>query len=146
MIESFSSDRDLKNLMLDSTITRAHVCAAGALKKTGVKNNKRQLHDAPFAQEMMTGQSPKAFIGDKGYDSDALVQWLEQQGIEVVIPPRSNRNNPRDYDEDRYKERNLVERFINKIKWFRRIFARFEKLASRYLAFLHWVGTLIWLR
>ncbi|MBI3314121.1 MAG: transposase, partial [Candidatus Omnitrophica bacterium] len=40
----------------------------------------------------------------------------------------------------------LVERFINKIKWFRRIFARFEKLASRYLALLHWVGTLIWLR
>ena len=105
-----------------------------------------QLHDVPFAQEMMTGQSPKAFIGDKGYDSDAFVQWLEQQDIQVVIPPRSCRNNPRDYDAELYKERNLVERFINKIKWFRRIFARFEKLASRYLALLHWVGTLIWLR
>jgi len=95
---------------------------------------------------MMTGQSSEAFIGDKGYDSDAFVQWLEEQGIEVVIPSRSCRNNPRDYDVELYKERNLVERFINKIKWFRRIFARFEKLACRYLALLHWVGTLIWLR
>jgi len=105
-----------------------------------------QLHDAPFAEEMMTGQQPEALIGDKGYDSDAFVQYLEQKGIQAVIPPRSCRNNPRDYNEDLYKERNVVERFINKIKWFRRIFARFEKLAARYLAFLHWVGTLIWLR
>ena len=95
---------------------------------------------------MMADQHPETLIGDKGYDSDALVEWLDQRGIQVVIPPRSNRNNPRNYDEDLYKERNLVERFINKIKWFRRIFARFEKLAARYLALLHWVGTLIWLR
>lgn len=95
---------------------------------------------------MMTDQNAGAFIGDKGYDSDALVQYLEQKGIQVVIPPRSSRNNPRDYDVELYKERNLVERFINKIKWFRRIFSRFEKLAARYLALLHWVGVLIWLR
>ena len=95
---------------------------------------------------MMSDQNPEAFIGDKGYDSDAFVQWLGQRGIQVVIPPRSCRTSPRDYDIERYKERNLVERFINKIKWFRRIFARFEKLAARYLALLQWVGTLIWLR
>jgi len=94
----------------------------------------------------MQDQETGIFIGDKGYDSDPFVERLEQRGIAVVIPPRSNRNNPREYDPDIYKERNLVERFINKIKWFRRIFSRFEKLASRYLAFLHWVATLIWLR
>ncbi len=105
-----------------------------------------QEADISFAQEMMTDQDAENFIGDKGYDSDPLVQWLEQKGIRVVIPPRSSRNHPRDYDTELYKERNLVERFINKIKWFRRIFARFEKLAARYLALLHWVGTLIWLR
>jgi len=105
-----------------------------------------QLHDVSFAEEMMMGQKSESFIGDKGYDSDDFVEYLEQKGIQVVIPPRSSRNNPRDYDAEVYKERNIVERFINKIKWFRRIFARFEKLASRYLAFLHLVGTLIWLR
>jgi len=105
-----------------------------------------QEHDVSLAQDMMSGQYPKALIGDKGYDSDAFVEWLEQNGIEVVIPPRSCRNNLREYDKNLYKERNLVERFINKIKWFRRIFARFQKLASRFLALLHWVGALIWLR
>jgi transposase len=95
---------------------------------------------------MMTDQNAQTLIGDKGYDSDLFVRWLEQKGIRVVIPSRSGRNHPRDYDKQLYKERNLVERFINKIKWFRRIFARFEKLAARYLALLQWVGTLIWLR
>ena len=94
----------------------------------------------------MSDQEGDAFIGDKGYDSNAFVQYLEQKGIQVVIPPRSCRNNPRDYDKELYKERNLVERFINKIKWFRRIFARFDKYASRYLAFLQFVAVLIWLR
>ena len=105
-----------------------------------------QEADISFAEDMMSGQHSESFIGDKGYDSDAFVEYLEQKGIQVVIPPRSSRNNPRDYDAEVYKERNIIERFINKIKWFRRIFSRFEKLASRYLAFLHLVGTLIWLR
>jgi transposase len=105
-----------------------------------------QEADISFAQEMMTGQEADNFIGDKGYDSGAFVQWLEGQGFRVVIPPKSSWNHPRDYDAELYKERNLVERFINKIEWFRRVFARFEKLAARYLALLHWVGTLIWLR
>jgi transposase len=105
-----------------------------------------QLHDVSFAQEMMSDQQSENFIGDKGYDSNAFVESLEQKGITVVIPPRSCRNNSRDYDKELYRERNLVERFINKIKWFRRIFSRFDKLASRYLAFLHFVATIIWLR
>ena len=50
------------------------------------------------------------------------------------------------YDKHLYKERNLVERFINKIKHFRRIFSRFDKLDCSYLGFLHFVSTLIWLR
>lgn len=105
-----------------------------------------QCQDITFAQEMMTGQSPEAFLGDKGYDSGAFVQWLEAQGIQAVIPPKASWKHPRSYDKILYKERNLVERFINKIKWFRRIFSRFDKLAVRYLAFLHWVGTLLYLR
>jgi transposase len=105
-----------------------------------------QLHDASFAKEMMSDQQSKNFIGDKGYDSNAFVESLEQKGITVVIPSRSNRNNPRDYDKELYKERNLVERLINKIKWFRRIFSRFDKYTSRYLAFLQLVAALIWAR
>ncbi len=63
-----------------------------------------------------------------------------------VIPPRSNRKAPADYDRHRYRERHLVECFINKIKHYRRIFSRFEKLDTRYLGFLHFTAALIWLR
>ena len=57
-----------------------------------------------------------------------------------VIPPRSNRKEPADYDRHRYRERHLVECFINKIKRYRRIFSRFEKLDTRYLGFLHFTA------
>ena len=86
-----------------------------------------------------------AVIADKGYDSDPLRELLAAQQVEVVILSRRNRKQPRDYDRIRYRERNIVERFINKVKWYRRIFTRYEKLARRFIAFLHFASTLIWL-
>ncbi len=86
-----------------------------------------------------------AVIADKGYDSDPLRELLAAQQVEVVIPFRRNRKQPRDYDRIRYRERNIVERFINRIKWYRRIFTRYEKLARRFMAFLHFASTLFWL-
>ena len=68
-------------------------------------------------------------------------------GAIAVIPPRSNRRKPHSYDEYLYREHHLVECFIGKIKHYRHIFSRFDKLAhNRYLGFLHFVGALIWLR
>ena len=87
-----------------------------------------------------------AVIADKGYDSDPLRELLAAQQVEVVIPFRRNRKQPRAYDQIRYRERNIVERFINRIKWYRRIFTRYEKLARRFfMAFLHFASTLFWL-
>ena len=63
-----------------------------------------------------------------------------------MIPPRANRRDPRTYDVHLYKERHLVECFINKIKQYRRISSRFDKLAVRYMGFLSFVATIIWLR
>jgi len=87
-----------------------------------------------------------AVIADKGYDSDPLRELLAAQQIEVVIPFRSYRKQPRDYDRIRYRERNIVERFINRIKWCRRTFTRYDKLARRFIAFLHFASTLSWLK
>jgi hypothetical protein len=56
-------------------------------------------------------------------------------GAKAVIPPKSNRKKPRDYDKHLYKERNLVERFLNKVKNCRRVATRYEKTARNYLAF-----------
>ncbi|WP_407079267.1 hypothetical protein [Candidatus Methylospira mobilis] len=66
--------------------------------------------------------------------------------MKAVIPPRYNRNKVRECDWFIYKERHLIECFFNKIKHYRRIFSRFEKTARNYMAFLHFVSALIWLR
>ena len=85
-------------------------------------------------------------LADKGYDDIKLIQEVEANGAQAVIPPRSNRKEQREYDKHLYKERHLVECFINKIKHYRRVFSRFEKLSKNFLGFLSFVSALIWLR
>jgi transposase len=105
-----------------------------------------QYHDSPQAEALIAGYAIQALIADKGYDSAALIEALAALGIQVVIPPRSNRKEQRDYDRHLYKERHLVECFINKIKHYRRVFSRFEKLSKDYSGSLSFVSALIWLR
>lgn len=70
----------------------------------------------------MTHLSTGAVIADKAYDADdRVVQPLEQAGIEVVIPPRSQRRTPRKYDQELYKARHLIENFFCKLTHFRGI-------------------------
>src|SRR6266567_4058981 len=77
---------------------------------------------------------PAKLIGDKGYDSDGIRNDLAERGIEPVIPPRSNRKTPIEYDREAYKRRNLTERCVNRLKQFRRIATRYEKTARAYLS------------
>ena len=86
-----------------------------------------------------------AVIADKGYDSDPFVGAIQTTGAKAIIPPRSNRRTPREYDRERYKARNLVERFFNRLKQFRRLATRYDKLARRFNAFLHLACAYIWL-
>ena len=94
---------------------------------------------------MIEGIEAERFLGDKGYDSDALVETIEKAGAEAVIPPRSNRLVKREYDKHWYKDRNLVERFFNKIKNCRRVATRYEKTKRNFLGFLHLAGIMVWL-
>lgn len=87
-----------------------------------------------------------AVIADKGYDSDAMVQHIEAHHAESIIPPRSNRISPRDYDRHRYQARNLVERFFNRLKQFRRIATRYEKLAVHFAAMVTCGCIVLWLK
>jgi transposase len=105
-----------------------------------------QRHDITQAEALVINLESEYVIADRSYDSDDFVQFIITNGAIPVIPPRSNRKDLREYDEYLYQERHLVECFINKIKHYRRIFSRFEKLDSRYLGFLHFAGALIWLR
>lgn len=94
-----------------------------------------QVADVTQGQALVVGIEAEHVIADKGYDSSALVEAIEAGGAKAVIPPRSNRREPRDYDKHLYKERNLVERFLNKVKNCRRVATRYEKTARNYLAF-----------
>ena len=105
-----------------------------------------QRHDLSQAKALLTDFDSEYVIADKGYDSDDLLEFIVQRGATAVIPPRANRTTSREYDKHLYKERHVVECCINKLKQYRRIFSRFEKLAARYLGFLKLAATLIWLR
>ena len=105
-----------------------------------------QRHDITQAEDLIAGYEFERVIADRSYDSDDLLPRIAEQEAEAVIPPRKNRKEQRDYDKHLYKERHLVECFFNKIKHYRRLFYRFEKLYKRYLGFLSFGGALIWLR
>lgn len=91
-------------------------------------------------------RSAGAVIADKGYDSDALVEHIHAHEAEAIIPPRANRNAPRAYDWHRYQARNLVERFFNRLKQFRRVATRYEKLAAHFAAMVTCVCIVLWLK
>jgi transposase len=105
-----------------------------------------QVNDITQAEALVEQVEAKAILADKGYDSDAFVQSLELRSIEAVIPPKSNRKAKRHCDFALYRERNLVERFFNIIKHFRAIATRYEKTARNFLAGLHLVCALAWLK
>jgi transposase len=87
-----------------------------------------------------------AVIADKGYDADALVERIKWRRAEAIIPPRANRTALREYDRHRYKARNLVERFFNRLKQFRRIATRYEKLALHFAAMVICGCIVLWLK
>lgn len=105
-----------------------------------------QAADVRQAEELMRGVPAEVVIGDKGYDSDAVVQAIEAKGAEAVIPPKRNRKVQRAYDAERYKDRNLVERFFSKVKQYRRVATRYDKTARNFLAFVHVAFIMILLR
>jgi transposase len=93
-----------------------------------------QAHDLTCAQPLLERADPQALLGDKAYDADALLDALAKRQITPVIPPKATRKVLRACDFALYCERNLVERFFNKLKHFRAIATRYDKLARNFLA------------
>ena len=75
-----------------------------------------QAHDLTCAEPLIDGADPGALLADKAYDADTLIETLTQHKITPVIPPKCNRKVQRACDYALYCERNLVERFFNKLK------------------------------
>lgn len=95
---------------------------------------------------MIDGLEAEATLADKGYDADHLAKRIAENGAEVVIPPKRNRKVRRSYDTDLYKERNRIERFFSKLKHFRRVATRYDKLLANFMGFVKLAAIAIWLR
>lgn len=105
-----------------------------------------QRHDVTQAEALLDGLSPAVVIADRGYDSKALVASIEGRGAEAVIPTQSDRSAQRSIDRERYKDRNLAERFWAKVKQYRRVATRYDKTARNFLAFVHVASIMVLLR
>ena len=98
------------------------------------------------SHELVGGLKPDAVTADKGCDAGHLRDALRNKGAEAVIPPRSNRKTPHAYDKTLCRERNLAERFFNKLKQFRRAATRCDKLLPNYRGFVQLAAVAILLR
>ena len=105
-----------------------------------------QENDITHAHELVEGFAADAVIADKGYDVDHLHAKIVEAGSQVVVPPKRDRKIKRSYDRNLYKERNLVERFFNKLKQFRRVATRYDKLLANFMGFVKIAAIQIWLR
>ena len=126
--------------------TKIHVAVDGLGNALRFCLTAGQRHDITQAQHLLEGFDFEHLIADRGYSAAHFIDYLLDRGINAVIPPHQRAKLLREYDEWLYRERHLVECFIGKIKHFRRIFSRFDKLDNSYSGFLHFVGALIWLR
>jgi transposase len=162
VVDALAGQTEIEHVLIDSTIVRAHLAFGRSYKKSGPQALGRsrgglstklhlaidstgrpsrlivtegQVADISCATQLIEHLRTGAVIADKGYDSDAFVQAIRATRAKVVIPPRSNRKTKRRYDRGLYRTRNLVERFFNRIKHFRRVSTRYDKLADSYLVF-----------
>jgi transposase len=94
---------------------------------------------------LIASAGQRSDIADKGYDADHLIDAIAKAGAEPVIPPRKHRKTQRSHDADFYKERNRIERFFNKLKQFRRVATRYDKLPANFMGFVK-LAAIIWLR
>lgn len=104
-----------------------------------------QVHDVTQAVALLAGLPAGTVMADKAYDADALLAYIAENKAVAVIPPRANRTQLRAYDEHLYTHRNLIERCFCRLKHFRRIATRYDKLAQRFSSFIALVAAFVWL-
>lgn len=172
LLQFCARDPDLEYVMIDATIVRAHTCAAGYGEQhvEGLGRSKGgftckihakvdalgnplqfiitpgQTSDVTQAKDLLNGVFKAHIIADKAYGSTEVRAQIKKQKCVDVIPSKCNSLKPIEYDKHIYKERHAIECFFSKIKYFRRIFSRFDKSARNFIAFLAFVGVCIWLR
>jgi len=114
--------------------------AATAMKSIEFIFSAGQAHDAPQGRNLMETvgkqKTVKPLIMDRAYEDDLTRYIAQTLGFDPIVPPKSNRKNPWEYDKELYKLRNEIERLFCKLQAFRRIFVRYEKLDTMYVGFI----------
>lgn len=106
-----------------------------------------EVHDVMCAEQLLMGLQRRAVvIAHKGYDADRVRAHIRAQGAIPNIPNKTNRKKRFRWTKAIYRERNHVERFFNKVKQFRRIATRYDKLGATFFAFVQLASVRIWLR
>lgn len=125
--------------------TKIHALVDGLGNPLHIHLTSGSVHGVREAQTLIEKAKGKYFIADKGYDSDKVIEAIQHKGMIPVIPSKLNRKVRRKIDKHIYKERHLIENFFGKIKRYRRIATRYEKLAANYLGFILFASIRMWL-
>lgn len=103
-----------------------------------------QVSDYKPADRLLENVQVQYVLADKGYDSQQLLDLIQSQGAQAVIPPKANRKIQRNYDTEIYKQRNWIERTFNRLKYYRRIATRYDRKTLYYASFLYLAAGLCW--
>jgi len=98
-------------------------------------------HDAPegvrLLQEFGKHFNNGYMIMDRAYEGKEVRDAVEEQGLTSVVPPKKNRKEPWQYDTTKYKKRNCIERLFRRIKQYRKVYTRYDKLDIMYSSFVY---------
>ena len=104
-----------------------------------------QAHDCPPAQRLIQRTKPaKKLLGDRAYDSTQLRHWLSDRGTKAVVPNKINRKKRFRFDRKSYRQRHRIENAFCRLKDFRRIATRYDRLARNFLAAVCLVAAIVW--
>ena len=125
--------------------TKIHALADAKGRLIAILLTAGEAHDCPVAERLIRRvKSPERLLGDKAYDSAQLREQLDRRGTKPVIPNRCNRKQPFSFNKRLYKLRWRIENAFNRLKDFRRIATRYDKLARNYLASVCLAAALVW--
>jgi len=125
--------------------TKIHAIADAKGRLLSVLLTGGQAHDCPPAKRLIRRtRPPKKLLGDRAYDSADLRHWLGERGTRGVVPNKSNRKQPFTFDRKSYKQRHRIENAFCRLKDFRRIATRYDRLARNFLASVCLVAAIVW--
>ena len=125
--------------------TKIHAIADAKGRLLSILLSGGQAHDCPPAKRLIRRtKAAKKLLGDKAYDSEELRLWLKDRGTKAVVPNKSNRKQPFSFDKKSYKQRSRIENAFCRLKDFRRIATRYDRLARNFLASICLVAAIVW--